>query len=401
MMMGDGVAGGLSSARPGEGPARRFHARRLVVLGSMALLAGCQVIPKGRTPDAPAPQPTEAGPEANVLPTDAGRHRVALLVPMSGPNAAVGQSIANAATMALLDTNAQNIRITTYDTATGAGSAASKAVLDGNRLILGPLLSDDVVAVAGVARPAKVPMITYSNDIGVADRDVFVLGQVPGQSIARVIGYAKAQGMDTVAAIIPTGVYGQRASAAVAEAARTAGITVAGVETYDRGNTSVASAVRRLKARGAFDALLIADGARISLQAAPAAAGTKLLGTELWSGEGTIARSPAMRGAWFAAVSDARFGQFEQSYRKRFGAAPARLATLGYDSVLLTINVARGWKPGSLFPTTRLYDRDGFIGLDGVFRFNQYGVAERAMEVREVAAGTFTTVSPAPASFGK
>jgi hypothetical protein len=31
------------------------------------------------------------------------------------------------------------------------------------------------------------PMITYSNDSAVADRDVFVLGQVPAQAIARVI----------------------------------------------------------------------------------------------------------------------------------------------------------------------------------------------------------------------
>jgi hypothetical protein len=83
----------------------------------------------------------------------------------------------------------------------------------------------------------------------------------------------------------------------------------------------------------------------------------------------------------------------------RFGAAPSRLATLGYDSVLLTLNVARGWKPGTLFPTAKLYGRDGFIGLDGVFRFEANGVAERAMEVREVDAGTFLTASPAPAKF--
>jgi hypothetical protein len=148
-----------------------------------------------------------------------------------------------------------------------------------------------------------------------------------------------------------------------------------------------------------IDALLIADGARISLQAAPFATGMRLIGTELWSGEASIAKSAAMKGAWFASVSDHRFGQFEQSYRQRFGAAPARIATLGYDSVLLTLNIARSWKPGTLFPTAKLYDPQGFIGLDGVFRFNEFGVAERAMEVREVGAGTFTTVSPAPTKF--
>ncbi|WP_326493123.1 penicillin-binding protein activator [Novosphingobium sp. SL115] len=394
---------GHMGVRAENGPVRSRRAAmrgivRLSVAGTLALLAGCTVIPKG--PVGPTPEPTDKAPDANVLPTDAGRHRIALLVPMSGTNAAVGQSIANAATMALLDTNAANLRITTYDTAAGAGVAASKAIADGNKLILGPLLSDDVVLVSNVARTAKVPMITYSNDSAVASRDVFVMGQAPGQSIARVLGFAKAKGIKSVAAIIPTGDYGQRAVAGLTAAARGEGITVASVESYDRGNTSVASAVRRAKDKGKFDALLIADGSRIALQAGPLAGkGVKVLGTELWSGEAVLARTPAMRGAWFATVSDGRFGQFETSYRTRFGAVPSRLATMGYDSVLLTLNVARTWKAGTTFPTAKLYDPQGFIGLDGVFRFTASGMAERAMEVREVGAGTFTTVSPAPAKF--
>ncbi|WP_298189196.1 penicillin-binding protein activator [Novosphingobium sp.] len=372
--------------------------RRWIMCGALSLLAGCAVIPKP-TEAPPPPKPVEVTPDANVLPTDADRHRVALLVPMSGPNAPVGMAIANATTMALLDTNAQNVRITTYDTALGAGPAANKAILDGNRLILGPLLADEVVAVASVARPAKVPMITYSNDATVADRDVFVLGQVPAQAIARVVGFAQDKGIKSIGAIIPTGAYGQRVSSALMVAARSRGLTVTTIESYDRSNTSVSSAVRRVLAKGPVDALLIGDSGRIALMAAPAAAGTQLLGTELWNGDASIAKSPSMRGAWFAAVSDSRFGRFEQSYRTRFGAAPSRLATLGYDSVLLTLNVARGWKPGTLFPTGKLYVRDGFVGLDGVFRFEANGVAERAMEVREVGAGTFVTASPAPAKF--
>jgi ABC-type branched-subunit amino acid transport system substrate-binding protein len=263
-------------------------------------------------------------------------------------------------------------------------------------LILGPLLADEVVAVASVARPAKVPMITYSNDATVADRDVFVLGQVPAQAITRVIDFAQGKGLKSFGAIIPTGAYGQRVSAALNVAARSRGLTVTAIEAYDRSNTSVSSAVRRVLAKGPVDALLIGDNGRIAIMAAPAANGTRLLGTELWNGDAAIARSPAMRGAWFAAVSDNRLGRFEQSYRARFAAAPSRLATLGYDSVLLTLKVARTWTPGTLFPTAKLYAPDGFIGIDGVFRFDPTGVAKRAMEVREVGAGTFITASPAP-----
>ena len=171
-----------------------------------------------------------------------------------------------------------------------------------------------------------------------------------------------------------------------------------GTEAYDRGNTSVTSAAQRLKARGGYDAVLIADGARIATRAGAAvkAPNVRILGTELWAGESAVANSPALRGAWYSAISDARFGQFASSYKARFGAQPYRLATLGYDSVLLTLRIARDWRPGAVFPTRRLTDKGGFLGLDGAFRFASDNVSQRAWEVREVGVGS---VSPAPARF--
>ncbi|HET9630576.1 MAG TPA: penicillin-binding protein activator, partial [Novosphingobium sp.] len=83
----------------------------------------------------------------------------------------------------------------------------------------------------------------------------------------------------------------------------------------------------------------------------------------------------------------------------RFGAQPYRLATLGYDAVLLTLRVAREWKPGTAFPMERIGDRGGFLGLDGPFRFVDGGLVQRAFEVNEVRPGGVTVVSPAPARF--
>ena len=379
--------------------------KRLVTVGLLAAgLAACKVIPDdGRPPvTQPTPQPTETPDDA--LPTDDGRHRIALLVPMSGSNGPVGQSIANATTMALLDTNADNLRITTYDTATGADSAAARAIRDGNKLILGPLLGTDVAAVVARARPADVPLITFSNDTAVAARDVFVMGVMPEQSIARVIDYSVARGARRFAALIPNGEYGRRAEVALADRIAARGGVLAATERYDRGNTSIVSAAERLRARGGFDTVLIADGVRLSAMAAGSlkTAGAdlpRLLGTELWSGDDDVTRASALRGAWFAAVSDGRYRQFVSSYEGRFGEQPYRIATLGYDSVLLTLRVARDWRVGNKFPTAALLDEGGFLGLDGPFRFNRNGVAERSMEVRQVGNGTISVVDPAPTRF--
>ncbi len=366
------------------------------------LLSACQAIPDGGE-RGPAPPPPPAGPSADVLPTDTARHRIALLVPTTGSNGAAGRSLANAATMALLDTSAQNLRITTYDTATGAGTAAARAISDGNKLILGPLLREDVAPVLAQARPADVPLISFSNDSSIAAPDVFVMGHIPEQSVARTVGYAAGQGARRFAALVPTGDYGNRAADALSRAAAGAGGTVATVERYDRGNTSIVSAAERLAADGGFDAVLIAEGPRLSIMAAaPLTRGAtrpRLLGTELWSGEASIANAPAMRGAWFSAVSDDRYRQFVDSYRTRFGEQPYRIATLGYDAVLLALRVAQDWQPGRDFPVRALLDEGGFLGLDGPFRFGRDGVVERAMEVRQVGARAITVVDPAPERF--
>ncbi len=374
--------------------------RKLVTLATIALLAACKAVPS----KPPAPPPPPPPPSANVLPTDAERHRVALLVPLGGANAAAGQAIANATTMALLDTNAQNLRITTYDTSTGAAVAAARAIADGNKLILGPLLSDDIPAVSAAARPARIPVISYSNDEARAQRDTLIMGSLPSQSVGRSVAYARAQGASRFAALIPTGEYGQRSSAALVASVRDQGGAVVAMESYDRSAASLAAAARRLRDKGGYDAVLIADGGRMSAQAGPllrtrTSPAPRILGTELWSGESVIPASPALAGAWYSAVSDTRWRQFTDSYRNRFGGQPYRIATLGYDSVLLTLRVAREWKPGTVFPTARLFDRDGFLGLDGAFRFRANGAIQRALEVRQVRAGGVDVVSAAPGRF--
>jgi len=237
--------------------ARLLTGRNLALVGGLMLAAGCQVIPKSDVATAPPPAPTPE-PSATALPTDSGRHRIALLVPMDGDTAAVGQAIANATTMALLDTSADNLRITTYDTGTGPQSAAARALADGNRLILGPLLGEDVAAVVSVARPARVPVISFSNDDSVAGTGVYLMGQMPEQAIGRAIGYARERGVTRFAALIPSGEYGKRAEAALGTALRGGG-TLTATENFDRANTSIISAARRLNARGGFDAVLVAE----------------------------------------------------------------------------------------------------------------------------------------------
>lgn len=385
--------------------ARQFTARNAALAGAALLAAGCAAVPKTAGPATAGPPPAPE-PSATALPTDTGRHRIALLVPLSGEAAAVGQAIANATTMALLDTKSADLRITTYDTSEGVAGAARRAIADGNKLILGPLTADAVPAVQAAARPAGVPVIAFANDASAASIDVFVIGHLPEQSIRRSVQYARSKGAARFAVLAPEGEYGARAVSALENALRDYGGSLSAKESYARGNTSIVSAAARLRAAGGYDTVLIADSVRLGIDAAgelnkQGRARARILGTELWSGEAALTKALALNGALFSAVSDQRFVRFADSYASRFGSQPYRAATLGYDAVLLTLRVARDWKVGTPFPKNALFDRGGFVGVDGAFRFSRNGVVERALEVREVKGGEVTPIDPAPAGFGK
>jgi branched-chain amino acid transport system substrate-binding protein len=379
---------------------------RSAALALFALVAGCAGVPKGppKTVEAP-PVVTTPEPVTPALPTDTERNRVALLVPLTGPNAGVGTSISNAANMAVLDTGGAKIRVTIYDTAPGAAAAAQRALAEGNRLILGPLLADDVRAVTPIARAARVPVISFSNDIGVAGNGAFVMGYTPAQSIERVVGYARSKGLTKFAGLIPGGLYGQRSSTAFIRSVEAGGGQVVSMQNFDRSAGSITAAVTRLNQTSPYEAILIADSGRTAVQAVPiirakGGASAKILGTELWNTEGALAASPALRGAWFASVSDGLYNQLATKYRARFGKSPYRLASLGYDAVLLVTRISSDWRPGTAFPAGRLTDAGGFTGIDGAFRFSRDGIVERALEVQQAGTGGSTIVSPAPRGFG-
>lgn len=399
-------------AEAAKHPQRAGKLFRAVAITGALLLGACQtILPRGPA-DAPPPQTETAPPpdrpgvdvEAGI-PRDTARNRVALLVPLSGSNAGVGASLANATQLALLDTRNEQVRITRYDTATGAAAAANRAIADGARLILGPLLAEDVRVVTPIARRAGVPLLAFSNDTSVAGNGAYVMGYAPAQSIERVVGYAKSRGVSNFGGLVPNALYGTRASTAFLRAVESAGGRVVALQTYDRGSGAIGAAVNRMAKDAPFDAVLVADSGGAAATAVPllrrASPRTRILGTELWNTDNSIAAKPALDGAWFASVSDNLYRQYATKYRARFGAAPYRLSSLGYDAVLLTVRIARDWRVGAPFPEARLRGAEGFAGIDGAFRFGRDGVADRMLEVQEIRGGTTSVVSPAPGGFGK
>ena len=373
------------------------QARRIFIAGlaaSVLALAGCQT----RGPVRPI-GPTEPV-EPSEIPESA-RHQIALILPLSGADGGVGTSISNAANLALFDTKAGNLRLTTYDSsAIGAATAAERAIAAGADLILGPLLAEDVRALAPIARRAKVPVLAFSNDAGVAGNGVYIMGVTPAAAIDRVVRHVRGKGAARFGALVPEGLYGQRAAQAIQASVRASGGQMAGLETYNRTPLAARGAAATLNRRGTFDAVLIGDGGGIVAALAPSIeAGPTVLGTELWANDRSLGRTARLRGALYAAPPEARFQQLVTRYKARYGKTPYRLGSFGYDALLLVARAARNWPVGRPFPARILTNRDGFAGVDGVFRFGADSIVQRALEVRQVTAAGTVVVSPAATTF--
>jgi len=385
----------------------RRHAVTLLAFAGLGL-AGCSGGTSGLPGfDGGSTQPAQ--PTGQTLGT--GKVKVGLILPLSaeGQGAVVGNSLRNAAEMALAEFPNADLTLLVKDdrgTPEGAQAAAQEALREGAELIIGPLFAPSVQAVGQVARGANRPVIAFSSDTNVAGRGVYLLSFPPENDVNRVIAYASQQGRKSFAALVPDTAYGKVVEAAFQQAVAARGGRVVVIERFAADPSAMRAAAQRLApALQQADALFVPAAADTmpALGSALQQAGydparVKPLGTGVWN-DADVARVPAIQGGWFASPDTAGFNAFSGRYQQRFHAAPTRTATLAYDAVSLSAALART-QGSQRFSEPVLTNASGFAGADGVFRFRVDGQVERGLAVLELRNGRIVTVNAAPRDLG-
>lgn len=338
--------------------------------------------------------------------------KVGLILPLTG-GGATATAMKNAAELAIAQFENANVQLIVKDdraSPEGARAAAQECVNEGCEMILGPLFAPAVQAAGQVARGAGRPMIAFSSDATVASRGVYLLSFLPENEVERVIDYAFSQGKRSFAALIPEDAYGAVANTAFQNAVSRRGARLAAVQNFPADRSRLQPAIQAIAPVVAgpaaqADALFIPTRSDLLPAIAEqlgavnfSAARVKPLGIGQWN-EATVFRIPQFQGAWFAAPDPAGFDNFAQRYRARYNAAPTRISTLAYDAASLTVALVRT-QGGRRFSDEVLTNPSGFGGADGVFRFRQDGLSERALAVNEIRGNAVAVVSPAPKSFG-
>jgi ABC-type branched-subunit amino acid transport system substrate-binding protein len=342
--------------------------------------------------------------------------RVAILVPESGPNGALGQAISQAAQLAVFDLHENNFQLIPKDTGgtpQGAAKAVDEAAREGAKLILGPVFSGEVEAAKAQARNYGLTVIGFTTDWRVAGGNAYVMGVLPFGQAQLMADFAVSKGLKRIAIIATRDTYGDAVLQSFQSEAQRAGIASQAVIRIAPDGSDAASAVAQLTAGAtngaAFDGIFLPVGgtALHSLASALKSYGlgsdrVTYLGTGLWD-DASVTTDPNLAGGYYAAPSPQVRTAFERNYQRIYGTLPPRLASIGYDAAALAIVIARSEaKAGqrTTFDNAALTNPNGFSGVDGIFRFRSDGLAERGMAVLQIVpGGRIAIAEPAPESF--
>lgn len=375
--------------------------QRVALLVGVLALAACDL-------------PSGGGANAGKGKGDGKTLQVALLVPYGSPSLGddlLAQSLERAARLALADLGRKDIQLKVYPTkgnAQVAAAAADQAVANGADIILGPLRSDAANAAALAVRDDGVNVLAFSNNATIAGGNLFILGNTFENIASRLVSYSAAKGRGRIVVAHPDTAVGQIAKNAIAMAAQKSSASVVATESFPfsqdgiiRAAPSIARAIRK---SGANALLLTSEstgalpllGQLLPEQGVDPAV-IKYLGMTRWDIPRDTLKLPGLQGGWFTLPDPNLVGRFNDRYSSQFGTGPHPLAGLAYDG-MAAIGALRSNKlPLSGKNLTR---SSGFIGVNGVFRFQPNGTNQRALAIAQASRDQVRIIDPAPKSFG-
>lgn len=401
-------------------PVIRFF-RPVTVVMAAALLFGCA---GGQKPaPAEAPKPVAKAPETpetshkTIDPN--GPVLVALLAPTSaeGKRArAAAEDMVSAAQMAREAGAPGNLRLKVYDTKgeeKGAAIAAANAMRDGAAIIIGPLFAASTRAVGPVADKHGVNVLSFSSDASVAGGNVWVMGKLPQQELARVMSYAGSKGVSQAYLAYPENPYGELIASEFEKASTDAGVRVSNVVSYPRTFKGIEAVAEPAALKIVTDtenlepetaAVLVADrGDALRSMTSflnyydVAPRHVKYIGLSRWSDPKNL-NEATLVGGWFAAPDPDLKTDFSERFAEEIGRRPTPLAGIAYEAMGAVNSMLQQAQEADDHPfqSGAITTQAGFAGVEGPFYLTDDGLNRRALAILTIARNGFKVLDPAP-----
>ncbi|MFL4470154.1 penicillin-binding protein activator [Tateyamaria armeniaca] len=351
------------------------HATRLSRRKCIAVLAA-----------APLVGACAAGPGASTRrPSATSNAQVALLLPLSGTRAPLGQQMAKAVWLVedLGGTSGRTRVLDAGETPQTAADAARDAVAQGANIVVGPLFRDQTPAVIEAAGP--VPVLSLSNDTSLAASSAWVFGVTPAQSVDTVLAFAKDTGARRLAVLETGGLVGQRAVGAINANARRSGVTPLPMIPAATQPAQMADALRQAGGGAMPDIIYIPGAGAQTLRLAESAvqSGVTTIGSVQWSGLGQ-SDLDRLDKACFTGPDPVRFNRLSAFFRAQLDEEMGVIAALAVDAVGMA-HAAGG--------AANLSRSDTFEGLLGDTRFDRDRTCQRRLAILRIDGGDVLPVT--------
>jgi hypothetical protein len=341
--------------------------------------------------------------------------QVALLVPRSsgiGGDDILSRDLENAARLAIADLQGARIDLRVYDSGASpqqAAAAATTAVNDGAKIILGPLRADAANAAGLAVASRNVNVLSFSNNADIAGGNVYVLGTTFQTVANRLVSYAASRGKGRIYVVYEQTAAGEVGRRAIEQAVARSNASLAGMQGYpfsQEGATgAVPAIVSGVRGSGAQTLFLTAgsvDSLPLLAQLLPGAGlppgSVQWMGLTRWDIPPATLSLPGIQGGWFALPDPGPSQAFRARYRAAYGSDPNPVAGLAYDGIAAIGALVRSGRPDAL-SASALTQASGFVGVNGIFRFRSDGTSDRALAVAEVRNNQVVVIDPAPRRF--
>lgn len=365
---------------------------------------------------------------------------VAILLPLSGSAAKVGDAMLQAAELALFNSKIDNIILMPYDTkgtAFGAVDAINAAIRDGAGLVLGPLFTQSTKAILDIAEANNLIVLSFSDNQALLDQNnpnLYLMGLTPQQEIYRMISYlVDYQGAYGFSAMFPTDAYGNIVSKDFKDVIFRKDAKIVKTEFYGKNDPNLQKKVNNLLNTNTFreevyqkyeedlqlaktqglttqveflyteedkiyaDALLVPDSGdeliKIGQYFANYTGEHKpiLVGTSKWLNS-SLYNNPDFNNALFVTPNLDSYAEFEKLYFNTYGIYPIRVSSLAYDAVKVAIeSYAKAENQEDLRYAIENYQ--GFDGANGKFRFLSTGLLERKLAIIRIFNGVYEIIN--------
>ena len=362
--------------------------------------------------------------------------KVGVLLPITGEHKEIGNLILKSLELALFQNDIEKIELIIKDTKADPKTTESifnDLLKKDVKLFIGPLFSKSLVAIENRVREKNIRVFSLSNNTNLAKRGLWIFGIDPQQQIERILNFVILNQNKKIGLLLPDNPYGYLLYNTALKTMRRQNFEPTRVEFFKENINSQQDAAKKIskgfqnyeeflkeiqennefvdselevKEKLIYDKpldsiLIAASGQALTILASQLQYSSVdpkkviFVGISSWQDD-SILQEPALKGGIFTTTSDLYQKEVSKIYSLAYGTEMPKIGMIAYDILSL---MASSYREYGSVENNYLLNKNGYLGLRGLFRLNTSGVVERTFQIKKIMKSKFVTYQEAEGSF--